>query len=259
MRVILVEDEKRAMRGLRSLLESLMQGIEIVGEAADGAIAFEMIKNLSPDVVFTDIRMQYMDGLALIRAVRDYGYDTKFVIISAYEDFDYARAVIPLNVVEYLVKPITAQEMQRVLDRLAEEMAERKETGETRHSAAKRLSEQYPQAHPVVGKALDLIEKNYASKISQKEIAERLGVSAEYFSYLFSRDIQENFSRFIRKFRIEKVKELLEKGEQNAEVLARETGFSDIKYFYKCFKEETGMNLTEYRKKTGQNARNEST
>ena len=248
MRVVLVEDEKRAMRGLRSLLESMAQDIEIIGEASDGVLAFEMIKNLKPDVVFTDIRMQYMDGLSLIRAVRDYGYDTKFVIISAYEDFDYARAAISLNVVEYLVKPITAQEMKGVLDRLLNG-----KTGEDEAPSNDRLRDQYPQAHPVVIKALDYIEENYPERINQKEMAGQLGVSAEYFSYLFSRDVRANFSRFVRHYRIEKARELIAAGEQNGETLALATGFSDIKYFYKCFKEETGQNLSEYRRGFMQN------
>ena len=245
MRVIIVEDEKRAMRGLRSLLESLQDGIEIVGEASDGVLAFEQIKNLKPDVVFTDIRMQSMDGLALIRAVRDYGYDTQFVIISAYEEFDYARQALSLGVVDYLVKPITAQEVKEVLQRLSQEKTRKKTPAD---NVSGDLRNQYPQAHPLILKALDHIEDNYASRINQKELAETLGITAEYFSYLFSKDVQESFSRFVRHYRIEKACELLDGGEINAETIARSVGFSDIKYFYKCFKEETGQSLSEYRR-----------
>ena len=81
MRIVIVEDEKRAARGLRSLLERISADYTIVGEAPDGISAFELIKKEQPDLVFTDIRMQFMDGLALIKAVREYGLDTRFVII----------------------------------------------------------------------------------------------------------------------------------------------------------------------------------
>lgn len=241
MRIVIVEDEKRAARGLRSLLERISADNTIVGEAPDGISAFELIKKEQPDLVFTDIRMQFMDGLALIKAVREYGLDTRFVIISAYEEFDYARAALKLNVTDYLVKPVTEDEVRQVMEHL--------KTHEKEQSQEKHLRDVYPLAHPVILKALDAIEKDYPSRISQKELAERLGVTAEYFSYLFAKDVQETFSRFLRRYRISKACEQLDAGEESAETIAYRVGFSDMKYFYKCFKDETGQNLSEYRRK----------
>lgn len=241
MRIVIVEDEKRAARGLRSLLERISGDNTIVGEAPDGISAFELIKKEQPDLVFTDIRMQFMDGLALIKAVREYGLDTRFVIISAYEEFDYARAALKLNVTDYLVKPVTEDEVRQVMEHL--------KTHEKEQSQEKRLRDVYPLAHPVILKALDAIEKDYSSRISQKELAEKLGVTAEYFSYLFAKDVQETFSRFLRRYRISKACEQLDAGEESAETIAYRVGFSDMKYFYKCFKDETGQNLSEYRRK----------
>ena len=241
MRIVIVEDEKRAARGLRSLLERISADYTIVGEAPDGISAFELIKKEQPDLVFTDIRMQFMDGLALIKAVREYGLDTRFVIISAYEEFDYTRAALKLNVTDYLVKPVTEEEVRQVMEHLK---AQEKEQDQE-----KRLRDAYPLAHPVILKALDAIEKDYSSRISQKELAEKLGVTAEYFSYLFAKDVQETFSRFLRRYRISKACEQLDAGEESAETIAYRVGFSDMKYFYKCFKDETGQNLSEYRRK----------
>ena len=241
MRIVIVEDEKRAARGLRSLLERISADNTIIGEAPDGISAFELIKKEQPDLVFTDIRMQFMDGLALIKAVREYGLDTRFVIISAYEEFDYARAALKLNVTDYLVKPVTEDEVRQVMEHL--KMQEKEQSQE------KRLRDAYPLAHPVILKALDAIEKDYSSRISQKELAERLGVTAEYFSYLFAKDVQETYSRFLRRYRISKACEQLDAGEESAETIAYRVGFSDMKYFYKCFKDETGQNLSEYRRK----------
>ena len=163
-----------------------------------------------------------------------------FVIISAYEEFDYARAALKLNVTDYLVKPVTEDEVRQVLERLK---GQGKETPKEM-----RLRDEYPLAHPVILKALDAIEKGYSSRISQKELAEKLGVTAEYFSYLFAKDVQETFSRFLRRYRIGKACDLLREGEDNAETVAYRVGFSDMKYFYKCFKDETGQSLSEYRR-----------
>lgn len=242
IKVLIVEDEKRASRGLCSLLYMISDEIEIVGEASDGRIAFEMIQNLHPDVVFTDIRMPYMDGIALIKAVKEYGIDVKFVIISAYEEFEYARQAVSLGVLEYLVKPITLEEAKDVWDKI-------RESGKKPLQGQNgKLKDDYPQAHPLVQKALDLIECSYGTRISQKDMAEKLGISAEYFSFLFSRDVKENFSKFLRKYRIEKARQMIDKGEFSCEQIAYSVGFSDMKYFYKCFKDEIGMNVSEYKR-----------
>ena len=78
MRILIAEDEKRASRGLRNLIMMASDKHEVVGEAADGKEAFELMKLLEPDVVFTDIKMPYMDGISLIRAARAQDMKTKF-------------------------------------------------------------------------------------------------------------------------------------------------------------------------------------
>lgn len=242
MRIIIAEDERRACRGLKSLLTSISPEAEVVGEAYDGRQAFEMIRQQKPDVVFTDIRMPYMDGISLIKAVRDNRIPVKFVIISAYEEFEYARQAITLGVVDYLVKPVTREEVSQVWHRLLEDSPSENE-GKPADDSLKAM---YPEAHPLISRALDIIQSSYATKISQKELSEMLGISAEYFCFLFKRDTKENFSRFLRRYRIEKAKQLLDEGEVPREEIPYSVGFSDPKYFYKCFKEETGINMTEY-------------
>lgn len=242
MKIIIAEDEKRASRGLKNLLEMISDDCEVVAEAPDGEKAFELIKVLRPDVVFTDIRMPVMDGISLIRAVRSIGLDTKFVIISAYEEFELARKAISLGVLEYLVKPLTYEDVEQVLKKIS-----RKETGSLRTTeAAAELKSQYPDAHPLVLKSLEIIETSYMTKISEKDLADMLEISAEYFSFLFNRDVGKNFSKFLRKYRMEKAKILLESGTMPKEMVAFHVGFSDGKYFNKCFKEETGVSVSAY-------------
>lgn len=245
MRIIIVEDEKRSSRGLKNLLLSISGECEVVAEVSDGQKAFELILCLQPDVVFTDIKMPIMDGISMIKAVQARGgVKTRFVIISAYEEFELARQAISLGVVEYLVKPLTLEDVEAVWKRLQE--------GETAAFCGEKgqtdLKSQYPDAHPLILRALDIIQCSYATKLSQKDLAENLGISAEYFSFLFSRDIGENYAKFLRRYRIEKAKILISTDAVPKDQIPYSVGFSDPKYFYRCFKEETGVNMTEYRK-----------
>lgn len=240
MRVIIAEDEQRARRGLYNLLTHISEDVEIVAEAADGKKALELITALKPDVVFTDIKMPYMDGTSLIKAVKGLGINTHWVIVSAYEDFHTAKEAISNGVTEFLVKPVTYEETEAVLEKL-KLLIEKKPV-----TVNKDLKKRYPDAHPAVLKALQMIETSYAAKINQKELAESQGMTQEYFSYLFSRDVGETFTKFLRDYRIQVAKMLLQKGSMPREEIPYSVGFSDVKYFNKVFKTVTGETVAEF-------------
>ena len=95
-------------------------------------------------------------------------------------------------------------------------------------------------------KALDIIERCYSGKINQKELAQELNVSAEYFSYLFAKNTGKTFSNFIRDYRIEQAKFLYRKGKLDKKEVPYAVGFSDAKYFCQVFKKVTGETPSEY-------------
>ncbi len=243
MRILIAEDEQRARRGLKSLITSISDKYEVVAEVADGKQALEMMQIMKPDVVFTDLKMPYMDGISLIKSAQAINISTKYVIVSAYEEFEVARQAISLGVADYLVKPITYDEVQELLKRLESNGKHQEKTG-----AYSILKEQYPDVHPLVRKCLDFIENGYASKISQKELAENLGVSQEYLCYLFNKDIGEPFSKFVKNYRIEIAKHLLLSDSVRKEEIPYSVGFSDPKYFNKVFREIAGLSVAEYLK-----------
>lgn len=238
MRILIVEDEPRAARGLRNLLEEEDETIEILGIAADGKEALDQIRLHVPDVVITDIRMPGMDGMELIRSIRAQNFSCRIVIVSAYEEFDIAREALSLGVTDYLVKPIVKDDIRRLLDKL--------QNRKHRWEQDSDLIERYPKAQPLVRHALKIIEESYQTRLMQRDVAEALGVTAEYFSYLFTKCIGVNFAKFLRSYRIEKAKEFLINGEASRDNVFEKVGFSDNKYFQKCFKEETGMGVGEY-------------
>lgn len=209
---------------------------------AYGQNALEMIPVLKPDVVMTDIKMPFMSGLDFIRLARAKKLDTAFIIVTAFADFEFARESISLGVVEYILKPVSADELKSALQRIRNVPAKDADYDWKKSS---RLREQYPQAHPLVLKMLDIIENGYADKISQKRMAESLNATSEYLSYLFKKNIGKNFAKFLQEYRIEQAKYLLKTGEDPATVPFA-VGFSDTKYFYKVFREVAGMSVTQF-------------
>ncbi len=128
LKVFLVDDEIATREGIRSSFPWDDENFTLVGEAPDGEIALPMIADEKPDVVVTDIRMPFMDGLALSRALKRSMPWIHIVILSGYSDFDYAKQAISLGVEEYLLKPVTVEELRAVLERIRRKAQEEKES-----------------------------------------------------------------------------------------------------------------------------------
>ena len=113
LKVFLVEDESVIRDGLRDNIPWEQYGFRFVGEAADGEMALPLIRKARPDVLITDIKMPFMDGLSLSRIVSKEFPEMKIIIISGYDDFEYARQAIEVGVDQLLLKPITRLTLKR--------------------------------------------------------------------------------------------------------------------------------------------------
>ena len=118
LKIFLVEDESIVREGLRDNIPWQQYGYQFVGEASDGEMALPLIQKTRPDVLLTDIKMPFMDGLSLSRIVHQEFPDMKIIIISGHNDFEYARQAITVGVEQYLLKPVTRVNLQKVLTEL---------------------------------------------------------------------------------------------------------------------------------------------
>jgi two-component system response regulator YesN len=127
-KVFFVEDEIITREGIRDNVAWQANGFEFCGEAADGEIALPLLRTVQPDVLITDIKMPFMDGLQLSKIVRERMPWVKIVILSGHDEFEYAQQAINLGVTDYLLKPVTVQKLQNVLQKLTVQLdQERKE------------------------------------------------------------------------------------------------------------------------------------
>jgi len=127
-KVFFVEDEIITREGIRDNVDWQDNGFEFCGEAADGEMALPLLRTVKPDVLITDIKMPFMDGLQLSKIVRERMPWMKIVILSGHDEFEYAQEAIKLGVTDYLLKPVTAGKLQDVLRKLTRQLdQERKE------------------------------------------------------------------------------------------------------------------------------------
>ena len=122
IKLFLVEDEIIMRDGIKNNIDWQQEGILFAGEASDGELAYPMILKEKPDILITDIKMPFMDGLELCELVRKELPDMKVIILSGYDDFSYAQKAVRLNVTEYLLKPISPQKLLETIRKVAEEI-----------------------------------------------------------------------------------------------------------------------------------------
>lgn len=122
-KVLLVDDEVYVRKGLMNLIDWDRYGFEVYWEASNGEDALKIIAEEKPDVVITDVRMPVIDGLELIKRIRDSGdTETQFIIVSGYNDFSYAQKAVRYNVFDFVLKPVDQDELEEILIKLGEKL-----------------------------------------------------------------------------------------------------------------------------------------
>ena len=130
IKVFLVEDEMVIRNGIVKSINWEKEGYRLVGEASDGELAYPMILKEKPDILLTDIKMPFMDGLELSRLVKQELPDTKILIFSGYDEFEYAKEAIRIGVTEYLLKPVSSEQLLEVMRRISKQIEQDREERE---------------------------------------------------------------------------------------------------------------------------------
>ncbi|MGF7397669.1 response regulator transcription factor [Thermoanaerobacterium thermosaccharolyticum] len=249
MRIVVVEDEMRARKGIVSLISKIAPSHKVVGEAENGVSGIEIIKKTKPDLVIVDIRMPQMDGLEMLEKINDLGIKHRTVILSGYGEFEYARKAIKIGVDEYLLKPITVDDLEKVLNTINNKIENERSNKISNYNEEIFLGEEDKKVHSlVINRALQIIRENIYKEITLEEIAMKLGITPEYLSTLFYREVGVKFTTYIRDMRLNKAKELLINSDYKVCEIANFVGYPNEKYFNRVFKKALGITPLEFKK-----------
>ena len=141
LKVFLAEDEFIIREGIKNNIDWQAYGYEFCGEASDGELAFPLIQKTRPDILITDIKMPFVDGLALSRLVKKELPETEIIILSGYEEFDYAKEAIQIGVARYLLKPVNGETLLQEIDSVAEIILGKQKEKEIREKYQKEMEE----------------------------------------------------------------------------------------------------------------------
>lgn len=127
LKVFLAEDEYVIRQGIRNSIDWSARGYDFCGDVGDGEMAYAMIREKEPDIVITDIRMPFMDGLALSRLIKKEFPSIEIILLTGYEEFEYAKEAIDIGVARYLSKPVSGEQLMKEVDALAAKILEKRE------------------------------------------------------------------------------------------------------------------------------------
>ena len=193
LKVFLVEDESTIRETLRDTVPWESIGYTFAGEAADGEMALPRITDSRPDVLITDIRMPFMDGLSLSKLVLEEFPDIKIIILSGYDDFEYARQAIEIGVEQYLLKPVTKASLVKVLREIKDKIEQEKEQREYQVQF-QQDSQEYDQYA-----RRKFMERVVSGRLPVQQIYEEaakldLDIKAQSYSIAFFSILGENYS-----------------------------------------------------------------
>ncbi|MFD0673202.1 response regulator [Cohnella sp. GCM10027633] len=244
--VMIVEDDFMYRYAIRSSMEWEKEGFRICAEAINGKHALSLLRECRPDIVITDINMPEMNGIDLIAELQAHHPLIQIVVLSSYDDFPFVKQALKSGAKDYLLKhELEPAELTGLLKRLKEDSAEREDRPETKGRAELPVR---GTTHREVQQLMDYIKSNYKEPITLQQLSNHLFLSPNYLCSLFKQETGITIVDYIKQFRIEMAKQLLESSHLKVYEIAESVGFTSSSYLCRVFKEMTGININEYKR-----------
>ena len=247
LKVVIVENEAITRKGIIETIDWASMNCVVIGEASDGQEGINIIKELKPDLVITDIRMPHMDGVTMITKLHKSGCQSKFILLTAHSDFDYARGSIRAGAIDYLLKPLKDSELKNAIKRAFptdDTIEDKPATPSPIIGLDFNPNEDYSNKY--VKSAVDYIKSNYKNDINISDVANYLDISEGYLSRIFKRETNYTFTNYLSYYRINLACALLKNCRTKIYEVANEVGYEDTAYFSTLFKKVVGVSPTEY-------------
>ena len=255
-RVMLIDDERSVRKLMLNSINWESLDMEVVGEAASGIEAINVIDDMKPDIAFVDIAMPFMNGIEFTEVATKRYPDLVIIIMTAFDKFEYARKCVSLPVFEYMLKPMVRSEVTETLEKIKLRLDEKKEEEQKKNkptdtvgSASKSEEDDFENDEEisVFEQIMKYIDENYTDpRINLTSVAQSFGFSSSYLSRKFKQETGRNFLEYLTECRMKKAIKL---AENNVKMFmaSMEVGIPDPNYFGKCFKKYTGVSYSEWK------------
>ncbi|NLK28129.1 MAG: response regulator [Clostridiales bacterium] len=248
IRVVVVEDEAMVRRGIIQTLDWASIDCIVIGEASNGEQGMDLIRELRPELIITDVRMPRVDGVTMIKQLRSEGCKAKFILLTAYSDFGYAQSAIRAGASDYLLKPLKDGELEATIKRifLSEDKGNLPKPDKDLPPIQFQFNPRENVSNKFIIQALQYIKSHYQKDITISLVADYLGISEGYLSRVFKKETGYTFTNYLTYYRIRSACMLLKNCRAKIYQVASDVGYPDTAYFSTLFKKLTGVSPSEY-------------
>lgn len=239
-RSLIIDDEKPVHRVILALGHWFHLDIAEPESAFDGLAGLSAMRELRPDIVFLDMKMPLMNGIDFLKTASPEFPKAKFIVVSGYDEFTYAKIAIQYHVLDYLLKPIVEEELNSALKRARDLLDEE-------NHLDRKEQEPSVDAGRLACAVKDFLDRNYSRDVHLMELSDRFHFSKEYISKLFREKYGTGIYEYVLKIRMDRAKELLLHEELMIQTISERLGYKDSNYFSKAFRTYYGVSPSDYK------------
>lgn len=252
IRVIVIEDEAMVRRGIIQTIDWSSMECIVIGEASNGEQGINLIRELKPDLIISDVRMPHLDGVTMIKQLRNEGCLSKFILLTAHSDFTYAQNALRIGVSDYLLKPLKDDELEATIKRIFHAPDETLPDEAAKDPASSKLQFRPNEmiTNKYVSNAVLYIKSHFSEDITICCVAEYLEISEGYLSRVFKKETGYTFTNYLTYYRIHLACQLLRNCRMKVYTVANKVGYTDTAYFSTLFKKLMGISPSDYQNKS---------
>ena len=255
IRTIILDDERIIRNGIAKIIQENVPEFQVTATFGNGRDCLEYLEREEADLIISDVRMPYIDGLELIRHLRDRDASVDFILISGYDDFEYCRTAIQYGVFDYMLKPIDKGDFIRILQKFA-----RKKQGASAERAIEAPVREILQVsggdRKVIRQIKDYLRAHYNEPVSLEALSSRFYMNPNYICQLFKQETGKTLTNYLSQVRMERAKQYLQDPSKRINEIAALVGYQSPQTFAAVFKRYCGVTPREYRETADDRTKN---
>lgn len=246
--VYLVDDEKWALYDLMHFCPFEKYGFKVIGDNTDPLLAISEIKEKKPDVVFVDVKMPNIQGFELIDIVKEDLPGCTFIVVSGYNDFEYARSALRRGAFDYCLKPVTEEDAVSLFSKLRSMLDQKRNPIDDDESLQQEDIYNEITNHQFA-LLLQYVNENIYEPLTLGALAQKYYLNVSYCGDLFKKITGDTFINYVRKRRLHQASIYLKHSSLSISQIAVKVGYSDLPYFSRLFTKSYGISPSNYRLK----------
>ncbi|MBQ7841607.1 MAG: response regulator [Lachnospiraceae bacterium] len=233
--LVIVDDEPAILEGISRLLDWKSLGFERVRTAGSSVEMISHVVDWKPDVCLVDVRLGDTYGYELINKLNEMGVESNYIMMSGYDDFKYACEALRCGALDYLLKPVDKNQLQKRIEQVIVEKLHGTVPEEARENEDPVLLRAFEEFSPLIRKIIMMVSMEYGQHISLKGIADRFKMNSTYLGQIFIKETGMKFSEYLMAYRMHVARNRILNTDDKISAVANDVGYTNMNYFYQHF------------------------